>query len=161
MAINCDPDALAALAKCFKCQSGNLTEIQTYLLCQILNNGGTGGGSGKTFQSALFPVNVTAIANVPHGLGGMPQNFQARMVCVAPDLSSGMQIGDESECACWFDTNDVVNLFNVIATATNMIVTSSQVITAFAGNTVVATRTGGFNQITDGNNFRVKIYASL
>src|SRR6266478_5442908 len=64
---SCDPNDLAAAAKCFKCQSGNLTEIQTYLLCQIANNP-SGGGTGTKFVSALFPVNVTQIANVPHGL---------------------------------------------------------------------------------------------
>ena len=46
MAISCDVNVLAQQAKCFKCNSpATLAEIQTYLLCQILNNG-TGGGGG-------------------------------------------------------------------------------------------------------------------
>lgn len=49
MAISCDPNDLAAAARCFKCLSGaTLEEVQTYLLCQILNSGGTGGSGGTT-----------------------------------------------------------------------------------------------------------------
>jgi len=67
MAENCDPNALAAAAKCFKCQAGNLQEIQTYLLCQILNAGGTGGGGGSgtvtSFSSGnLSPLFTTSVA---------------------------------------------------------------------------------------------------
>jgi hypothetical protein len=43
--INCDPNTLAMLAKCFKCLSlATHLEVQTYLLCQIVNTIGTGGG---------------------------------------------------------------------------------------------------------------------
>jgi hypothetical protein len=190
VAIDCTPDALAAAAKCFKCPSGTtLLEIQTYLLCQILNNGGTGGGGvsqlmagtnitlnpvGGTgvvtinssgapaeFQSGLFTLGSTQIANVAHGLGAMPQNFGARMRCVVADLTSGMQVGDESEASCWFDSNSVIGLFNVIATVTNVIVTSSMVIIGGEGNVVVPNRNGGASNILSGNNFRIKIYASL
>lgn len=189
MAISCDPNDLAAAARCFKCLSGaTLEEVQTYLLCQILNNGGTGGGVTKLvagtnitinpaggtgvvtinstggapaeFQSGLFTLGVTAIANAAHGLGAVPQNFQARMVCVVADLTSGMQVGDESEVACWFDSNNGSGLFNVIATATNIVVSSSTVIIGSEGNVIVPHRGGGFGNILSGNNFRIKIYAN-
>lgn len=43
MAISCDPNDLAALAKCFKCLPlATLQEVQTYLLCQIFNGGVSG-----------------------------------------------------------------------------------------------------------------------
>lgn len=38
MALTCQPDALSALAKCFKCiGSATNLEVQVYLLCQVLN----------------------------------------------------------------------------------------------------------------------------
>lgn len=163
MALNCDPNSLAALAKCFKCLSpATLEQINTFLLCQIANNGTTGGGgTGKTFQSALFNVGgTTQIANVAHGLGAMPQNFQARMVCVVADLASGMQVGDESDCLGWFDSNVGANLFSVIATTTNIIVTCTDSPVGIEGNCVLAGRNGGFVNISNGNNFKVKIYAN-
>ena len=50
---NCDPNALAAAAKCFKCLPGDtLQQVQAYLLCQILNNGGGGGTPVFTPQAA-------------------------------------------------------------------------------------------------------------
>ena len=74
MALNCDPNALAQLAKCFKCLSpATLEEIQTFLLCQIANNGtggGGGGGSGvTTFRSAWLDWSAGFI----HGAAGLQQ----------------------------------------------------------------------------------------
>lgn len=49
MAISCDPNDLQHLAKCFQCLPlGTLQEIQTYLLCQILNSGVSGGSCAAT-----------------------------------------------------------------------------------------------------------------
>jgi hypothetical protein len=55
MAIDCNTNNLQAQAKCFQCLPGaTLQQIQTYLLCQILNNGGTGGGGTCTSTSAII-----------------------------------------------------------------------------------------------------------
>lgn len=49
-AITCDPNVLAALARCFKCLPGStLQEVQTYLLCQMVAN-----GVGCTNTSAII-----------------------------------------------------------------------------------------------------------
>ncbi len=69
MAISCDPNDLAAAARCFKCLSGaTLEEVQTYLLCQILNIGGAGGGgggSGQVLQGNGAPVAPPPTASSP------------------------------------------------------------------------------------------------
>lgn len=41
-----DPSTLMNLARCFECYSGFWAQIQTYLICQIVNNAGSGGGGG-------------------------------------------------------------------------------------------------------------------
>jgi len=69
MAISCDPNDLAALAKCFKClPPATLQQIQAYLLCQIVNNGGTGGGGLPT---GVEPAN-TFLAGPPSGPDAIP-----------------------------------------------------------------------------------------
>lgn len=189
MAVPCDSTSLIDAAKCIQCiPQGMQFQVLVSLLCQIANNpsgggavtqliagtnitlnpaGGTGAvtinstGPPAEFQSALFTLGTPQIANVAHGLGAMPQTFQARMRCVVADLASGMQVGDESEAACWFDSNSVLNLFNVIATTTNIIVTSTLSIIGNEGNVLIAGRSGGNTNITSGNNFRIKIYANL
>lgn len=63
MAVSCDPNDLAALAKCFKCLSaGTLEEVQTYLLCQILSAGGTGGGVPALPNGQIFVGNAANVA---------------------------------------------------------------------------------------------------
>ncbi len=42
----CEPNDLLDLARCFSCLSAaQHLEIQTYLLCQLVAGGGTGGGA--------------------------------------------------------------------------------------------------------------------
>lgn len=63
MSISCDPNSLAQAAKCFKCESINtLLEIQTYLLCQIANNGTGGGGTSVLTNNHIFVGNAANVA---------------------------------------------------------------------------------------------------
>lgn len=62
MAINCDTNELQHLAKCFQCLSGaTLKQVQTYLLCQIANNGASGGTSVLT-DGHIFVGNAANVA---------------------------------------------------------------------------------------------------
>jgi len=190
VAISCDPNDLAALARCFKClPPGTLTEVQTYLLCQILNNGGTGGGvtsiiagtnvtinpAGGTgavtinaaggggvtnFTSAQATLGAANILNVAHGLANTPKFVRGVMQCVANDGASNSLIGDEIGCEFFFDTFNSCPLFNVEANAANVIASSSLVIVGNEAG-VVLVRNGGALKvhISSGINWRVKIYA--
>ncbi len=56
MPVTCTPSNLAELAACLKGLSPTQQEaVQTYLLCQIANNGGAGGG-GSITEGAGAPV---------------------------------------------------------------------------------------------------------
>lgn len=66
----CDTDELLTNARCFSCLPlPVLIQVQTYLLCQLLANGGTGGSSGASSGpanpsadpgvSAMFYLNTT------------------------------------------------------------------------------------------------------
>lgn len=59
---SCDVATLLASARCFEgCTTPTqLMLIQTQLLCEILNNGGTPGGSGVTCLDASDPVDPPA-----------------------------------------------------------------------------------------------------
>jgi hypothetical protein len=60
----CDPNALANLAKCFACLSDKQrAEVQTYLLCQIQANGGTGSGGTQYFSGSGAPTNQVPTSN--------------------------------------------------------------------------------------------------
>ncbi len=86
MATSCDPNDLAALARCFKCLPGaTLQEVQTFLLCQILNNGGTGGGGPGSFP--VEPAN-TVFAGPTAGVPALP-TFRA---IVAADLGTTLDV---------------------------------------------------------------------
>lgn len=59
MAIDCTPDNLADLAKCFdQTSQGQLQAAMVYLLCQIANNGG-GGGVTTVFSSRDNSIPIT------------------------------------------------------------------------------------------------------
>jgi len=61
MAVTCTTSNLSELAACFSCLSPQeLQAIQTYLLCQLANDGG-GGGGGDTITTA----EVWAASGVP------------------------------------------------------------------------------------------------
>ena len=61
MAIDCDPNALAALAKCFQClPPATLQQIQAYLLCQIGNSSVITGGSNSVFSDVAGALPPTA-----------------------------------------------------------------------------------------------------
>lgn len=73
MPISCDPNDLAQLAKCFKClPPATLQEIITYLLCQINNNGSTGGGA---VTQLIAGTNITL--NPAGGTGAVTINATA------------------------------------------------------------------------------------
>ncbi len=64
--MTCTPQVLAAAASCFQCLSeAQLAQINAYLLCQIVNNGGGGSGGNQPViytsdpnTEALTPANV-------------------------------------------------------------------------------------------------------
>jgi len=62
--MDCDPNALAALAKCLQCLSPtSLLEVQTYLLCQIGNSAaisGAGNFSGAGSPEGVVTANAGA-----------------------------------------------------------------------------------------------------
>lgn len=59
MPVSCDPNDLAALAKCFKCMPlATLLEIQTYLLCQIVNSGVSGGGTCTSTSAIITGTDI-------------------------------------------------------------------------------------------------------
>lgn len=62
----CEPNDLASLSRCFcGLSQDRLLEIQTYLLCQIMLNGGTGGGgvgAQEVFSGSGSPVGVVTPA---------------------------------------------------------------------------------------------------
>jgi hypothetical protein len=61
----CTPETLLNAAACFQCLSEKqLAAINSYLLCQILNTGGTGGG-GSSFSGSGAPT-----TQVPTGTSG-------------------------------------------------------------------------------------------
>jgi hypothetical protein len=61
----CTPETLLNAAKCFACLSEKqLAAINSFLLCQILNAGGTGGG-GSSFSGSGAPT-----TQVPTGTSG-------------------------------------------------------------------------------------------
>jgi hypothetical protein len=61
----CTPETLLKAAACFQCLSEKqLAAINSYLLCQILNTGGTGGG-GSSFSGSGAPT-----TQVPSGNSG-------------------------------------------------------------------------------------------
>ena len=81
MSLSCDPNTLAQLAKCFHCLSpGTQLEVQSYLLCQIVNNG-TGGGLPTGDQAAN-----TVLAGPTSGAAAAP-TFRA---LVTADLGTTM-----------------------------------------------------------------------
>lgn len=105
--INCDPNILAELARCFKCLSFTTNlEVQTYLLCQIVNTIGTGGGGAVTQIIAGTNVTVSPVggtgavtisasgsANLTSGNwgGGTPSYTPTNSVEISFDTSNGSQ----------------------------------------------------------------------
>lgn len=78
MAISCDPNSLAQAAKCFKCLSpATLKEVKVYLLCQIVANGGTSGGTAQVFSDNYA--------------GGQPNFTPTTSTAIAIDTSNGTQ----------------------------------------------------------------------
>ena len=190
MAISCDPNDLAALARCFKClPPGTLTEVQTYLLCQILNNGGTGGGvtsiiagtnvtinpAGGTgavtinaaggggvtnFTSVPATLGAVAITTQNHGLANAPKYVRAVMRCIVNDAASTYVVGDEVDCCYFMDTFNACQLFSIFANATQVGARSTLTITGNEAGVVVCTKGGGAKvHITSGNNWNLVIYA--
>lgn len=50
--MSCDPQELATLAKCFQCLDRTQAEaIRNYLLCQINEGGGAGGGAIQLYST--------------------------------------------------------------------------------------------------------------
>ncbi len=60
--MTCTPDALAELSVCFLQFPGMLDAIETYLICQVANNGG-GGGSGCVTCTSTPPVDPPNVAD--------------------------------------------------------------------------------------------------
>lgn len=65
MAVICDPKPLLAASKCFSCLTPvQMQQVQTYLLCQLLNSLASGGASGVTCGTS----NPTTPPNGPCGV---------------------------------------------------------------------------------------------
>lgn len=67
MAISCDPNNLASLARCLTClPAATLQEVKTNLLCQLNSVGGFGTNivpPGSTYTGALAEFDLTVVAN--------------------------------------------------------------------------------------------------
>ena len=76
--MTCTPQTLLAASNCFQCLSEKqLSQINAYLLCQIVNNGSSGGGNQPVIYTAdpnteaLTPANLNlpALAYSSDGTG--------------------------------------------------------------------------------------------
>jgi hypothetical protein len=162
--VPCDAASLIAGAQCIAgcIPPGMQFPVLASLLCQIANNGGTGGGGAANFVSADFPLTSAAIMNTPHGLGAQPKNVQGFVVCAVADANTGYQPGDLIQPFGFYDPNAGTMVFTVWATATNVGASSDAVLVGNEANYGIVVRGGGVvTNPSSWTNFRFRIYASL
>jgi hypothetical protein len=61
MSVNCDPNALLEAARCYRCiPKGMQDEVITWLLCQVANQSGGGGGTnGTLIPYGLYNIDLS------------------------------------------------------------------------------------------------------
>lgn len=157
MSLDCDPNALAAAARCFKCLLPvTQLEVQTYLLCQIANAQGQ-----PSFTSQQFTLSQV-LWSAAHGLDSVPSQVRLVIVCVSNDAMSGFSAGQEVESSSFYDSNDNLLEWTFGADANNVFARAgSQPVGNETNIFVVASGGGGSVNVSSWSNFRLKFYARL
>jgi hypothetical protein len=158
----CDPQSLMSAAQCFDCLSpGQQMSVLLYLMCQIQQNGSTGGG-GAGFASAQFPLTATGYTT-NHGLGGVPSIRSAVLVCVSPDANTFYVPGDEIDVDGISVTSGGGPAFTLGDNSTAIFAGASMVPLGNENNYELNAKGGGIGTVSPAsfNNFRLKFYARL
>jgi hypothetical protein len=116
-------------------------------------------GLGETFESAETPIAGASTYTWAHGMSAAPRWVRVVMRCVADDLASAINAGQEIDVLPLWNASDGYPNCSLIADATNIILRTTYLTAGLEAN--VYTLDGGNNpaQVSSFNNFRLVAYA--